>query len=132
MPSGPFVLKQSAWTPKPSFPFCIKPGTLLKDGFVEVKFKPLSGTNDQAAGLVWRYRDANNYYVVRANALEDNVVLYKVEQGKRKALDIASLGGIVALNREVDAATATALAELERLYPVREEVTAGSMDNPPF
>ncbi len=38
------------------------------------------------AGLVWRYQDANNYYVVRANALEDNVVLYKMEQGKRSDL----------------------------------------------
>jgi len=92
-PSRPFVLKQSAWTPKPSFPLCVRPDALVKDGFVEVKFKPLSGTNDQAAGLVWRYRDADNYYVARANALEDNVVLYKVEQGKRKALDIVGRVG---------------------------------------
>jgi hypothetical protein len=92
-PSLPFVLKQSAWTPKPSFPLCVKSDAKFKDGLLEVKFKPLSGTNDQAAGLVWRYRDANNYYVVRANALEDNVVLYKVEQGKRKALDIVGRPG---------------------------------------
>jgi hypothetical protein len=92
-PSPPLVLKQSAWTPKPSFPLCVKRGVSLKDGFVEVKFKPVSGTNDQAAGLLWRYRDANNFYVARANALEDNVVLYKVEAGKRKALDILGRAG---------------------------------------
>jgi hypothetical protein len=50
---------------------------------VSVRFKPVSGTVDQAAGIVWRYRDAGNYYIVRANALENNVVLYKVENGKR-------------------------------------------------
>ena len=102
-PSRPFVLKQSAWTPKPSFPLCVKPDATLKDGFVEVKFKPLSGTNDQAAGLVWRYRDADNYYVVRANALEDNVVLYKVEQGKRKALDIVGRDGGYGVKAKVPA-----------------------------
>ena len=60
---------------------------------MEVKFKPLRGTNDQAAGLVSRMVDADNYYVVRANAMEDNVVLYKVEQGNRKALDIVGRDG---------------------------------------
>jgi len=92
-PSGSQVLKQSAWTPKPSYPLCIKTNVLLKNGFVETRFKPISGTNDQAAGLVWRFRDAANYYVVRANALEDNVVLYKMEKGKRTALDIVGRKG---------------------------------------
>jgi hypothetical protein len=100
-PGRPLVLKQSAWTPKPSYPLCVKPGVSLKDGFVEVKFKPLSGTNDQAAGVVWRYWDTNNYYVLRANALEDNVVLYKVEQGKRKALDIVGRVGGYGVKQEV-------------------------------
>ena len=93
VPNRPLVLKQSGWTPKPSFPLCLKDGSSLRDGFVEVKFKCWSGTNDQAAGLVWRYRDEGNYYVARANALEDNVVLYKVEQGKRTALDIVGRRG---------------------------------------
>jgi len=92
-PNRPLVLKQSAWTPKPSYPLCVKQDVSLKDGFAQVKFKPLSGTNDQAAGLVWRYRDPGNYYVVRANALEDNVVLYKVEHGQRQALDIVGRAG---------------------------------------
>ena len=58
-------------------------GRDLVNGEVHVKFKPISGSVDQAAGLVWRYQDEDNYYIVRANALEDNVVLYKVQGGKR-------------------------------------------------
>jgi len=38
------------------------------------------------AGIVWRFRDADNYYLARANALEDNIVLYKVEKGRRTAI----------------------------------------------
>ena len=54
-----------------------------RDGEVSVKFKTVAGREDQAAGLVWRYRDPNNYYLVRANALENNIVMYKVEDGNR-------------------------------------------------
>jgi len=57
---------------------------------VKVSFRVISGRVDQAAGLVWRYRDQNNYYIARANALEKNVVLYKVENGTR--LSIAPKG----------------------------------------
>src|SRR5205814_8494178 len=57
----------------------------LKDGFVEVKLKPVSGKEDQAGGVIWRVRDANNYYVARANALEDNVTIYHTINGRRVA-----------------------------------------------
>lgn len=92
-PSKPQALKQSSETPKASFPICLNEGASLKDGWVEVKFKPLSGKIDQAGGVVWRAKDKDNYYVCRANGLEDNVVLYKTEHGKRKALDIAGRSG---------------------------------------
>lgn len=92
-PSSPATLKQSAQVPGPSFPLCIKDGSATQDGFVEVRFKTLSGRGDQAAGVVWRFADKDNYYVCRANALEDNVVLYKVEKGKRSSLDIVSRRG---------------------------------------
>ena len=59
---------------------------------LSVKFKPVSGKKDQAAGLVWRYRDKDNYYIVRANALENNVVVYKVENGKREDLPLKGEG----------------------------------------
>lgn len=79
-PSKPNVLKQSG---QATYPVCIKDDTSLKDGFVEVKFKPISGKEDQAGGVVWRARDSNNYYVARANALEDNVAIYHTINGRR-------------------------------------------------
>jgi hypothetical protein len=90
-PSKPNVLKQSGVA---TFPVCLKDDTNLKDGFVEVKFKPVSGKEDQAGGLIWRAKDANNYYIFRANANEDNAVLYKTVNGKRSSLPIVGrLGG---------------------------------------
>jgi hypothetical protein len=68
------------------FPLAIWEKANFKDGALTVKFKPVSGQEDQAAGMVWRYRDPDNYYIVRANAAENNVVLYKVETGKRSPL----------------------------------------------
>jgi hypothetical protein len=58
---------------------------------------------DQAAGLVWRYLDQDNYYVVRANALEDNVVLYKVENGKRTDRPVKGEGRTYGKKTEVPA-----------------------------
>jgi 3-keto-disaccharide hydrolase len=84
------VLKQSG---KATYPVALKEGTNIRDGFVEVKFKPVSGSEDRAGGVVWRARDANNYYVVRANALEDNVVLYKTVNGVRSSLDLVGQKG---------------------------------------
>lgn len=68
------------------FPLCINQSIELADLTLSVRFKAVSGKIDQAAGLVWRYMDKNNYYIVRGNALEDNVVLYKCEKGKRISL----------------------------------------------
>ncbi len=87
-PSKPNALQQSGQVPKPSYPLCVWDQEKFTNGFVEVKFKSVSGEIDQAAGVVWRYQDTNNYYICRANALEDNVVLYKIEDGKRTALPI--------------------------------------------
>jgi hypothetical protein len=84
-PSKPNVLKQSG---QATFPVALRNDTSLRDGFIEVKFKAITGSEDRAAGLVWRAKDADNYYVTRANALEDNVVLYKTIKGVRSALDI--------------------------------------------
>jgi len=58
----------------------------FKDGELSVRTRAISGHVDQGAGLVWRYLDPNNYYLVRANALENNVVLYKVEKGRRSSI----------------------------------------------
>jgi hypothetical protein len=79
-PSPPNVLKQSG---QGDFPWCVKRGTSLADGYVEVKFMAMSGREDQAGGIVWRWKDGDNYYVARANALEDNVSLYYTQSGSR-------------------------------------------------
>lgn len=86
-PSPPYVLAQvSSDRTSGRFPLAIHETSLLKDAEVQVRFKPIEGERDRAAGIVWRYRDENNYYIVRANALEHNIVLYKVENGKRTSL----------------------------------------------
>src|SRR6266566_2654843 len=89
-PSKLKVLKQSG---RATYPLLLKNDTNIKDGFIKVKFKAIAGSQDRAAGIVWRARDANNYYVVRANALEDNFVLYKTVNGVRSALDIVGRKG---------------------------------------
>jgi len=89
-PSKLTVLRQSG---RATYPLILKDDTNIKDGFVEVKFKAIAGSEDRAAGIIWRAQDANNYYVVRANALEDNVVLYKTVNGVRSPLDIVGRRG---------------------------------------
>ncbi len=79
-PSKPNVLQQSG---EADYPVAFKNDTSLKDGFVEVKFKPVSGKEDQAGGVVWRAKDADNFYIARANALEGNVRIYHFVKGKR-------------------------------------------------
>jgi hypothetical protein len=72
------------------FPLAIWNGAAFRNGEVSAAFKTVDGGIDRAAGIVWRYQDPNNYYIVRANALENNIVLYKVEAGVR--LSIAPKG----------------------------------------
>jgi hypothetical protein len=79
-PSKPNVLRQNGVG---SFPWCVRRGTAIEDGFVEVRFKALAGSEDQAGGVVWRWKDGDNYYVARANALENNVSLYYTQNGRR-------------------------------------------------
>jgi hypothetical protein len=83
------------------FPLAILTTRSMRDGAISVRFKPISGGVDQAAGLVWRYSDENNYYIVRANALEDNVVLYKVEDGNRVAISPVGQQGEYGQKHEV-------------------------------
>jgi hypothetical protein len=90
-PHPPLVLAQlSRDATAGRFPLAIWERASLRNGEVSVAFKPVDGSIDRAAGVVWRYQDPNNYYIARANALENNVVLYKVEKGTR--LSIAPKG----------------------------------------
>ena len=82
-PSKPNVLKQSG---SGTFPWCAKKGIVITDGFVEVKFKPMQGSEDRAGGVMWRWKDGDNYYVARANALENNVSLYHTTRGSRQTI----------------------------------------------
>jgi len=92
-PSTPNVLAQTdADSTGYRFPVCVAEDLSATDVDLSVRFKPVSGSGDQAAGLVWRYRDADNYYIVRANAVENNVVLYKVGSGRRTDLALTGEG----------------------------------------
>jgi 3-keto-disaccharide hydrolase len=82
-PSKPNVLKQSGTG---TFPWCARQGVVLANGFVEVKFKPLEGKEDRAGGVMWRWKDGDNYYVARANALENNLSLYHTTRGTRRTI----------------------------------------------
>jgi hypothetical protein len=85
-PSQPNVLKQSG---KATFPWCAKRDVAITNGFVEVKLKALAGREDQAGGVVWRWKDRDNYYVARANALENNVSIYHTTRGSRHTIKYA-------------------------------------------
>jgi hypothetical protein len=86
-PSGAHVLEQSDAANDESR-FCVAALEMpnLSDVRVEVRARPVSGEVDQTFGIVLRYQDEENYYLVRANALEKNVRLYHVRDGKRTQL----------------------------------------------
>ena len=73
------------------FPLAIHEADFPANVDVQLRFKAISGKVDQAAGIAVRVRDKDNYYVVRANALEDNVRFYRVVKGKREQLEGANL-----------------------------------------
>ncbi len=82
-PSKPNLLRQSG---SGTFPWCVKRDVSIADGFVEVKLRPERGREDQAGGVVWRWKDGDNYYVARVNALENNVSLYHTTAGRRNTI----------------------------------------------
>jgi Beta xylosidase C-terminal Concanavalin A-like domain len=84
-PAGPKVLAETSGDSTSNrFPLAVLDSFEAKDIEVSVQFKPVAGTVDQAAGLVVRLQDSNNYYIARANALENNVRLYHVVNGRRQ------------------------------------------------
>jgi hypothetical protein len=82
-PTPPYVLAQISADPASNTrsPLAIYEGLKLRDGDVSVRIKPVSGKLGQAGGVVWRFRDERNYYLARANALENNVSIFRVENG---------------------------------------------------
>src|SRR5262249_8840966 len=85
-PAHRVIAETSRDTADYRFPLCIWDDFSAKDVLVTIRFKAVDGDVDQAAGVVVRLQDANNYYVARANALEDNVRLYKVVGGVRRQM----------------------------------------------
>lgn len=83
VPTHPNVLRQSG---AGDFPWCVNRAASIADGFIEARFKPVGGHEDQAGGVVWRWKDGDNYYVARANALENNVSLYYTAGGRRHTI----------------------------------------------
>jgi len=77
------VLAQTFKNRGSNFNVAVYNGATLKDVDLSVDIRAISGNEDEGGGLVWRYIDNNNYYVVRFNPLEDNYRLYKVENGRR-------------------------------------------------
>ena len=114
---------------------------IAKNMSLKVKLKGVAGSMDQGGGFVWRYTDKDNYYVVRANPLEDNVVLYKVVNGKRTDLpvlgkgrtygvDVATLGNDwFALSLKVEDDLFTVSLNGEQIFQVKDQsiTTAGKI-----
>jgi len=78
--------------PNGHFNIIVNDAISMKDKTLTVRLKGVTGKHDQGGGFIWRFTDKDNYYVVRSNPLEDNVVLYKVEKGKRTDLPLIDKG----------------------------------------
>ena len=86
-PTQPYVLAQISNQPSDNrYPLAILNSLMFHDGDMSVRFKPVGGHGVQGCGLVWRYRDENNYYLARANMQEKTVSVYKVQNGQRTLL----------------------------------------------
>ena len=125
-----------------TFGWAVLKGTSIRDGWVEVRFKPVEGREDRAGGVIWRWQDANNYYVARGNALEDNVVAYKVVNGRRTELPPlgaprgtygmrvpVAAGGLHTLRVDFSGPDFAVTFNGKRLFVVRDETftTAGAV-----
>jgi hypothetical protein len=80
------AMAQTAQNRDMDFNVAVLNETILKDVELSVDIRAISGDEDQGGGLVWRYKDERNYYIVRFNPLENNFRLYKVLDGHRKQL----------------------------------------------
>jgi hypothetical protein len=90
---GNRVLAQKARNDDATFNVVLAEGTNYRDLDLSVRMRAVAGETDRGGGLVWRARDARNYYVCRYNPLEDNFRVYKVEAGKRTQFRSAMVPG---------------------------------------
>jgi hypothetical protein len=90
--SSPYVLRQDGNAP---YAWIVHPTFQALNGSIESQFKIRSGQEDPEAGVIWRFQDGSNYYYVRANSLENNVVFYRMFQGRKelvKTIDVPVQG----------------------------------------
>src|SRR5258706_1376422 len=85
------AMKQAGKSEGDRFNICVQNKQKYLNLEMEVRIKALDGEEDQGGGLVWRYQDAKNYYITRANPLENNFRVYKVVNGNRKQMQSANL-----------------------------------------
>jgi hypothetical protein len=86
-PTPPYVLAQVSNDPTDDrFPLALLDGVSLRDGDLSVRIKAVASREDQGGGLVWRYLDENNYYLLRANAMNKTVAVFRVQNGRRTAI----------------------------------------------
>lgn len=101
-PSGKQVVAQlSDDRTNARYPNLVRDDVMVKDVDLSVKFKTIAGEVDASGGLVFRYKDKGNFYVVRANSLEDNVVAYKTENGKRSNIGVKGKGSAYGVKADV-------------------------------
>lgn len=89
---NPVLAQLKSDNPSSHFNIAVNDSIAAKDMVLSVRLKSVQGKHDRGGGFVWRFLDNDNYYIVRANPLEDNVVLYKMENGKRSDLPLVGLG----------------------------------------
>jgi hypothetical protein len=85
------AMKQAGKNEGDNFNICVQNKLMYQNLEMEVRIKALEGQEDQGGGLVWRYVDSKNYYITRANPLENNFRLYKVVNGNRKQMKSANV-----------------------------------------
>jgi hypothetical protein len=90
-PSAPNVLRQSGEFGNPDYPRVLLNDLVFTNATTRVRCRVESGGTDRACGIMFRARDSENYYITRANSLEDNVRLYKVVDGSRMQISSANV-----------------------------------------
>jgi hypothetical protein len=97
-PSKPNTLCQ---TGNAEFPAIVLTSNVYGDLTITARFKPISGKTDQAGGIIFRVQDKDNYYILRANALEANVNFYKYAGGRRSGIKDGSARVVSGLWQEL-------------------------------
>jgi len=124
--SGTKVLAQTSYDQIDNrFPMLVYNDITAKNVRVAVQFKTLSGKIDQAAGIIVRFQDPNHFYVVRANALEDTVQLYRLVEGVHHVVTSKNVhvesGKWHSLNVMIDDVHVTAFLDGQQLFDVRDD-----------